>query len=112
MNAKPALLPTPEDLAAERLLAAVESAIAGLQERLANIASEDKDAKWSVSDLLKLLQLRNQLQGERPRTILARWVEDPGNIRVEDPRYIKNEDRNTRNDHLGNDNDYDDEAGI
>jgi hypothetical protein len=68
--------PTPEDQAKERLVAAVESAIGGLQERLANIADEGPDAKWSVSDLIKLLQLRDQLQGERPRTITARWVDD------------------------------------
>jgi hypothetical protein len=97
MNAKsippPADLPqdlTPEDLALEdlapedpemqRLLAAVESAIGGLQERLASLADHDHDAKWSVSDLVKLLQLRNQLQGERPRTVFAYWVDDPSGI--------------------------------
>ena len=77
MYAKSVPLPTPEDLATERLVAAVESAIAGLQERLANLAADSQDAKWSVSDLVRLLQLRNQLQGERPRTILACWVDDP-----------------------------------
>ena len=76
MNTKSAPLPTPEDQAAERLEAAVESAIGGLQERLANIATDGPDTKWSVSDLIKLLQLRDQLQGERPRTITARWVDD------------------------------------
>ena len=76
MNAKTVPDPTPEDLATERLVAAVESAIAGLQERLANIAADGQDAKWSVSDLVRLLQLRDRLQGERPRTILACWVDD------------------------------------
>ena len=75
MNAKSTPLPTPEDLATERLLAAVESAIGGLQERLANLAAEGPDAKWSVSDLIRLLQLRDQLQGQRPRTVTARWVD-------------------------------------
>jgi hypothetical protein len=77
MNAKPVPLPTSEDLATERLIAAVESAIDGIQERLANLAADGQDAKWSVSDLVRLLQLRDQLQGERPRTIRAYWVDDP-----------------------------------
>ena len=76
MSTKPVPLPTPQDQATERLLAAVESAICGLQERLAHIADDGPDAKWSVSDLVRLLQLRDQLQGERPRTITARWVDD------------------------------------
>jgi hypothetical protein len=76
MNEKSTLLPTPEDLADERLAAAVESAIGGMQERLANLAHEGQDAKWSVSDLIRLLDLRNQLQGQRPRTVTARWVDN------------------------------------
>ncbi len=75
MNANPVPIPTPEDQATEPLLAAVNSAIGGLQERLANIADHSPDAKWSVSDLIRLLQLRDQLQGQRPRTITARWVD-------------------------------------
>lgn len=78
MNTQSAPLPTPEDQATERLATAIESAIGVLQQRLANLTDDhDQDAKWSVSDLIKLLQLRNQLQEERPRTILARWVDDP-----------------------------------
>lgn len=80
MNAKSVPRPTPEDLETERLLAAVESAIAVIQERLANLATDAQDARWSVSDLTKLLQLRTQLQGERPRTIFACWVNDPGEL--------------------------------
>jgi hypothetical protein len=76
MNVKPVPLPTPEDLATERLLAAVESAIGAIQERLDNFAADGQDAKWSVSDLVRLVQLRDQLQGERPRTIFARWIDD------------------------------------
>ena len=81
MNGKSVPLPTPEDLATERLVAAVESAIAALQERLANIAADGQDAKWSVSDLIRLVQLRDQLQGKRPRTIFACWVDEPRNIK-------------------------------
>ena len=79
MNAKPVPLPSPEDLAALRLITAVESAIDGIQERLANLA-DIQDAKWSVSDLVRLLDLRKQLQGQRPRTIRVCWVNDPGEI--------------------------------
>jgi hypothetical protein len=78
MDAKSA--PMPEDLAAERLVAAVESAIGGIQERLANLASNGQDTKWSVSDLVRLLQLRDQPQGERPRNICVQWVDDPDDI--------------------------------
>jgi hypothetical protein len=39
MYAKSVPLPTPEDLATERLVAAVASAIARLQERPANLAN-------------------------------------------------------------------------
>jgi len=76
MRAKSAQ-PSAEDLATEQLLAAVESAIGVIQQRLANLADDNQDAKWSVSDLVKLLQLRTQLQGERPRTVFAYWVDDP-----------------------------------
>ena len=80
MDTKSVPLPTPEDLATERLVAAVQSAIGVIQERLANLAADGQDAKWSVSDLVRLLQLRDQLQGERPRTIRAYWVDDPDDI--------------------------------
>jgi hypothetical protein len=83
MNAKSVPLPTPEDRATERLIAAVESAIDGIQERLPHLATDSQDAKWSVSDLVRLLQLRHQLQGERPRTISACWVDDPNTYRRE-----------------------------
>jgi hypothetical protein len=80
MNAKSVPPLTPQDLATERLVAAVESAIAGIEQRLPNLAADGQDAKWSVSDLAKLLQLRTQLQGQRPRTIRAYWVDDPRDI--------------------------------
>ena len=81
---------TSEDLAAERLVAAVESGIGVIQARLTNLDG-DRDAKWSVSDLVRLLRLRKQLQGERPRTVVAYWVDrrdgdndyDPGDNQPE-----------------------------
>ena len=97
MKAKPVPPPTPEDLATERLVAAVESAIAGIEQRLPDLAADGQDAKWSVSDLVKLLQLRTQLQGERPRTIFACWVDDPRGSRGVVPAQID----------LGNHNNHD-----
>ena len=76
MDTKPVPPPTPEALAAERLITAVDSAIGGLQERLANFATDGPDAKWSISDLVRLLDLREHLQGERPRALTVRWVDD------------------------------------
>jgi hypothetical protein len=96
MNAESVPLPTPQDLATGRLVAAVESAIAGLQERLANIAADGQDAKWSVSDLVRLLQLRDQLQGERSRTIFACWVDNPP-----DPSEFDNDNNNDQQEHSG-----------
>jgi len=84
MDAKSVPRPTPQDLSTERLLAAVQSAIGGIQERLPDLAADTQDAKWLVSDGdakasratgARLLQLRHQLQGERPRTIFACWVD-------------------------------------
>jgi len=40
MNTRPVPPPAPEDLAAERLISAVESAIGGMQERLAHLAAD------------------------------------------------------------------------
>jgi hypothetical protein len=82
MNAKSVPLPRQEDLATERLATAVQSAIDVIQDHLANLAESAQDAKWSVSDLVKLLQLRNQLQPQRPRTIRAYWVDDPRDLAI------------------------------
>jgi hypothetical protein len=80
MNANSVPPLTPEELATERLVAAVESAIGVIQEGLTNLAADGQDAKWSVSDLVRLLQLRNQLQGERPLIKRVYWVDNPRDI--------------------------------
>jgi len=94
MNTISVPLPTPVDLATEHLVAAIDSAIGGMQERLANLAADGPNAKWSVSDLVRLLQLRNQLQGERPCTVIARWVDGPRDDNGDDyqpqPRNYRN----------------------
>jgi hypothetical protein len=71
MNAKSAPRLTPEDLARERPVASVESAIGGTQERLSNLAADGQDAKWSVSDPVRLLRPtrlaeRNHSDDEQP----------------------------------------------
>jgi hypothetical protein len=48
MNANTIPPPTPDALATERLVAAVESAIAVIQQRLTDLDA-DRNAKWSVS---------------------------------------------------------------
>lgn len=68
--------PSPEDQSDERLMKAVDSAIDVIQQRFANLAEDTQQAKYSVSDLVKLLQLRTQLRAERPRTINVRWIDE------------------------------------
>ncbi len=65
-----------EDLANVDLVTAIESAIGSAQECLTNLAAEGTDAKWSVSDLFRLVQLRDLLRGQLPRRVTVRWVDD------------------------------------
>jgi hypothetical protein len=70
-NASPNL---PQDNSDNLLLSAVDSAISAFQQRLTEMAGDD-NIKWSISDLMKLIQIRTQLQGDRPRNITVRWVD-------------------------------------
>ena len=54
------------------LLDAVDTAIQLMQEQLGN----REGVKGSVSDLVRLLQLRKELEGDRPRQVSARWIEE------------------------------------
>jgi len=74
MYARSVPLPTPDDLATERLLAAVESAIGGLR----NLAADGQNAKCPTSS--DSPSFATNCKGERPRTIIARWVDDPRDI--------------------------------
>ena len=56
-----------------QLLDAVERAIGALSQHLSTKTEE----KGSISDLIRLLQLRRELEEEKPRTVSARWIEDP-----------------------------------
>ena len=57
------------------LLEAVDKAIFAIQ---AKLGGEGGDGKVSLTDLAKLLQLRKELEGERPRRINVRWIDGPG----------------------------------
>ena len=76
MRKKSVPLSLPDDQSDERLMKAVESAIDVIQERFANLAEDTQQNKYSVSDLVRLLQLRTQLRGERPRNITVRWIDE------------------------------------
>jgi len=54
------------------LLSAIDTAIVAMQELL-----KAKGAgTGSITDLVRLLQLRKELEGDRPRHISARWIDD------------------------------------
>lgn len=55
-----------------RLLGAVDTAINAITAQMGT----DKGAKGSITDLIRLLQLRKDLEDERPRRVTARWIED------------------------------------
>ena len=54
------------------LLEAVDTAILAIQEQLKSTGCE----KGSLTDLVRLLQLRRDLEGDRPRRVSARWIDE------------------------------------
>ena len=58
------------------LLGAVDKAIQLIQTQLQTNGSE----KVSLTDLVRLLQLRKELAGDRPRHISARWIDECDSI--------------------------------
>jgi hypothetical protein len=55
-----------------QLLEVVEKAIGAISQHLSTKTEE----KGSITDLIRLLQLRRELEAEKPRSVSARWVED------------------------------------
>jgi hypothetical protein len=55
-----------------QLLDVVEKAIGAISQHLSTKTEE----KGSITDLIRLLQLRRELEEEKPRSVSARWVED------------------------------------
>jgi len=56
----------------EELLEAIDAAIRGMQAQLKGGAG----VKGSLTDFIRLLQLRKDLEGDRPRHVSARWIEE------------------------------------
>jgi hypothetical protein len=56
----------------EDLLDAIDAAIQLMQTKL----KSQEGAKATLADLVRLLQLRRELEGEGPRQITARWIEE------------------------------------
>ena len=54
-----------------QIVAALDKAIGRIQKRLA-----DDDMKGSVADLVRMLQLRNELAATQPKTVTVRWVDE------------------------------------
>ncbi len=55
-----------------QLLDTVERAIDAISQHLSTKTEE----KGSITDLIRLLQLRRELAEEKPRAVSARWIED------------------------------------
>jgi hypothetical protein len=62
---------TSREAESEVILAAIDAAIKGMQQQL----KSDTTAKVSLTDLVRLLQLRKEMEGDRPRRVSARWVD-------------------------------------
>lgn len=54
------------------LLEAIDAAILAMKNTLAVKGCE----KGSLADLIRLLQLRKELDGDRPRHVSARWIDE------------------------------------
>ncbi len=56
---------------AQRTVRALDKAIRRIQERL-----EDDDTKGSVADLVRIVQLRNELTETLPKQVTVRWIDE------------------------------------
>ena len=54
-----------------QIIAALDKAIGRIQKRLA-----DDEIKGSVADLVRMLQLRNELGATQPTQVTVRWVDE------------------------------------
>jgi hypothetical protein len=61
----------------EELLEAIDAAIRSMQAQLKDGAG----VKGALTDFIRLLQLRKDLEGDRPRHVSARWIEECQNSR-------------------------------
>jgi hypothetical protein len=56
------------------LLAAVDAGIEKMRQQL--IGNGQEKGVGTIADLVRLLQLRKELEGDRPRHITARWIDE------------------------------------
>ena len=54
-----------------QIVAALDKAIGRMQKRLAN-----DEMKATVADLVRMLQLRNELMETQPKQVTVRWVDE------------------------------------
>ncbi len=54
------------------LLDSIDLAIGAMQKKLSSVDG----AKVSLTDLVRLLQLRKELEADRPRRVVARWIDE------------------------------------
>ena len=54
------------------LLGAVDAGIEKMRQQLMG----EKTGTGTLTDLIRLLQLRKELEGDRPRQITARWIDE------------------------------------
>jgi hypothetical protein len=63
---------TSEETVNAQLLTSIDVAITAMGAALKAKGCE----KGSLTDLVRLLQLRKELEGERPRHVTARWIDE------------------------------------
>ena len=64
---------TPRELANEQLSEAVDVAITAIREQL----THSGETEWTVADMVRLLQIRKDLQAVEPTIVRAFWVDQP-----------------------------------
>jgi hypothetical protein len=62
-----------------QIVEALDKAIRKIQRRLC-----DDDVKGSIADLVRMLQLRNELAGTQPKQLTVRWVDECQTTSIEE----------------------------
>ena len=73
---KIALTPKEEREKSDRaVVTAIDKALLAMQKKLS-----DPELKPTINDFIKLLQMKKDLEGERPKDVTVRWVEECSEI--------------------------------
>jgi len=64
---------TPRELANEQIAGAVDVAITAIREQL----THSGETEWTVADMVRLLQIRRDLQAVEPTIVRAFWLDEP-----------------------------------